>query len=467
MRSAAIAIFAAMATTSPCFGQTLAFDKEALVAAAERAADEAERASSEAEKAMISARRAAFSARAAAAAARQAAGMPAVASGEPASAGVQTATNTRPADVPPPDENLPVKRPAAPVARASLDTAESDALRTALASSVANGPNDSPLKSSPTPDFQLVAASTDKVASVSWTLDVSGQSPRGRLNADQLTLTASAKLDDSGDSSILGLDGFNNGTEIKLAYTHYNTAVNLSGREKDPVRVARQNCLASLISKASDCDPYKYGTGVSTFVSKWNPTGLRPLLDEVLPQSVLFYGLNFTGNQASYKYLDRTLFSTKKDDHFGFGAGIFGGVLLGHGETSITGSFDYRRSYDESDPITLCQSLSGTTQTQCITAADGAPSQGTKALFGLELRHAFPVGVGHFASFALAPRFTADVENDAYSLALPLYFVGDDTGKLRGGIRGVYLNKKATEGGRDTDFTLGLFVGVPFSAFQP
>jgi len=462
MRRALAALLAA-STATTAFAQAAPPDRAALLVAAEQAADQADQAAAEAEHAMVAARKAAQSARDAVAAARAAMGVAAIAP-KPAAHVATASPATGGLDQ---NENLPVDQPtAAQVEPTTIGKADKDVLKTAIASSVANGPNSSALKSSPTPDLQLVAGDKDKVASVSWTLDLNSTSHGNTLNADQLTVSASAKLDDSGTTSIAGLDGFGSGAEIKLAYTHYSTGVSLSGKEKDPVSVARANCLQSPLSKPADCDPYKYATGVSTFVSKWNAAGLAPLLDEVLPGPVWFYGVNFTGNPATYKYLDRASFSTKKDNDFGFGAGLFGGVLLGHGQTSITASFDWKRAFTEQTSITLCQGVSATVQTQCLTAADGTPTRSSKALLGLEFRHAFPVGIGPFGSVAIAPKFEADAKNDAYSLSMPLYLVGDDTGKLRGGVQTVYTNMKAKDGSRDTDFTLGLFVGVPFSAFH-
>lgn len=422
-------------------------DREAMAAAAEQAAAEAERAAAEAERALAAAKRAAQAARTAASAARAAAG------GRPADL-AQTQLSARTPQELDPNENLLVTR-----------REEQQAFASSVAASVANGPNDSALKSTPVPDIQLLASSKDKVASLAWTMDISGQPADGTLSAEQLTFTASGKLNDSGEAQILGLDGFPNGSEFKLAYARYASAVNLTGLEKPQVTRARQNCLAAG-GTVDSCNPNKFATGVSSFVAKYNPRELRALLEEVLPGPVIFYGVGLSGNQASFKYLDRASFTLKKADHFGFGGHLFGGLLLGAGQTAIIGSFDYRRAFKENDPVTICQPIAGTDQTQCLTSADGAPKKNSQSVLGLELRHAFPAEIGSFASFAVAPKFSIDLEGNAYSLAVPIYFAGDGAGKLRGGIRGVYLSKEASDGSREEDLTLGLFVGVPFSLFR-
>lgn len=457
-RGATLLVVPSILVAAPVYAQAVDPERAAAVDAAEHAAAEAEAAAGEAERAAAAARRAARSARQAATQAHIAA------YGQPPAL-VATGTEPRVDAALPPEENLPVRRPSTSVAK--FDPADAQRqLSSGLGTSVANGPNESALKSSPIPEFQLLASSKDKVASLAWTFDLSRQPRSGKLALDQLTLTASGKLNDSGDAEIVGLDGFTNGSEIKLFYIHYSTDVVLDGTEKDEVAQARERCLAQLGAKPDECNPYDYAGGVSMFVAKYYPGGLRNLLRTVLPSSIWYYGAGFTGNQASYKYLDRATFAVKKEDHFGFGGTLFGGVLLNRGQTSIGGSFDYRRSHKERDPITLCQLVAGTAQTQCLTAPDGSPKRGTQAILGLEFRHAFPVDVGSYTSLAIAPKFSADVDNDAYSLAFPIYFADDGTGKLRGGIRGVYLNKQAATGGREEDFTLGLFVGVPFSVFQ-
>ena len=370
------------------------------------------------------------------------------------------------APIPAEGENLTVRETRETPVQGALE--QRALFNTALSASVANGPNGALLKSSAVPDVQVVASSKEKVASIAWSVDISGQPRPGILSADQLTLTASGKLDDSGEARIIGLRGFENGTEVKLGFTHYGSRVRLSGVEKPEVDAARKACRDTPGATPAACDPYAYATGVGAFVDKYNPTGLRSLLDTVLPGPVLFYGVEFSGNQSRFKYLDRPSFTLKKADRFGFSAAAFGGLLLGDGQTSIGGAFTYKREDEEQDPVTLCQAVALTTFTQCITAADGRPNHGTAAIFSADLRHAFRLGQDGSGSLAFAPEVSLDIDNHAWSLDLPVYFAPDaESGKLRGGIRGLYVNERdLLKGGRTDDFTLSLFVGVPFSLFR-
>ncbi|WP_277984507.1 hypothetical protein [Sphingomonas faeni] len=354
----------------------------------------------------------------------------------------------------------------------------------AIAAGPANGPNDRFLKSSRAPDLQFIASGDDKVASLAWTFDVSSQPTDDHLSVDHLTMTVSSDLDSSHEAKILGLDGFSGGTEIGLSYIHYSTKAVLNGVGKPEVLAAQSNCLdANSGDLPADalCNPYAFPTGVSMFVSRYNPAGLRSLIRTVLPREVYFYGLQAAASQTDYTYLDRTSFGVRNQSKLGFKTTIFGGVIFGPGpqteprdpndtapekmgQSALTGSFTYGRRYAENDPVTLCQPIT-TPQTQCLTNADGAPVRKDKAIVAVEARHGFGAAVGQFATLAIAPQVSVDLKSKAFSLDVPVYFVGDGTGKLRGGVRGVYLNRRDGTGGRDDDFTLGLFVGVPFSVF--
>lgn len=442
------------------------------VAMAEKAAQDAERAAEAAADAARAARAAANALRAARASGALA---------EPA-----------PEERAPREENLAVDNgPPAGAMRAFSDENLGAALQRGLdhnlASGVANGPNDAILKSATRPDVEFSVSDKDKTASVSMSFNLSGQTG-DHLSTEQFTLTGSGKLDDSGDRSLVGLKGFANGADISLTYSRYSTRVTwgeaMANAERVGVDAARRKCLeAKWIGrgrKAPDdadekkarekdeketCNPYKYATGVSKFVELYNPGELGALLDSVLPDDVSYWGLKLTGNQAAYKYLDRTAFGEKKDDHFGFSATVFGGELFSRGRTSLTGSFTYKRDFEAADPVTLCQAVASTTFTQCITSADGKPSREEQSIFAVEARHAV-AKVGENFTLAIAPELSADVKNDAYSLVVPIYFASDDAGKLRAGVRAAFIDQKDKKnGGRDSDFSLGVFVGSAFGVF--
>jgi hypothetical protein len=153
-------------------------------------------------------------------------------------------------------------------------------------------------------------------------------------------------------------------------------------------------------------------------------------------------------------------------DRFGYGGTVFGGALLGRGLTAVSASYTYRRQYEEQNPITLIQPIAGTNLSRELTGADGPPERGTQSILGLQFRHAFPTPIGRNAQLAISPELSVDLKNEAWSIDFPFYFATDSEGKLRGGVRGFYLNQRDLMDGRRGDFTLGLFVGVPFSVFR-
>lgn len=358
--------------------------------------------------------------------------------------------------------------PVIPDAQGETLSAKAKEFGSGLAGSVANGPNGSPLKSTGAVDFQLIASSKDKVASVAFTVNLKNRYDGIHLRSDQLTATATGNLDDNGSSQVVGLGGFSSGTGIKISYVHYQTKLVLNGTaiNSESVKAAEAECLRELGPSSDKCVADQYGDGgISIFVQKYDPQGVRSLINLVLPKPIWFYGLSFDGNQASYKFINRAEFATKKVDHFGFGGTLFGGIIANEGLTSVIGSFDYRRNYNEGDQINLCQPLEGTPQTQCLTGPDGAPTRETTKIAALEFRHAFKFADG-VPRLAIAPKFSADFDSKAWSIEMPIYFVGDGTGKLRGGIQGLYKNTVDKNGQRAGTFSAGLFVGVPFSVFK-
>lgn len=466
----------AIIVSSPVQAQQASPDRTA-VEAAEEAANQAERAAVAAAEAMKAAAEAAKAARMAARAARAAyEGKP------PEMARNDAPIGTAPPAASPPviaaamqelDPNGNVLVPGARAApggivtvdKASVTAADRKLFARALAGSAANGPAESALRVPVQPDFQFSAAEKDKTGTVSVSFDISNTSSN-ILSTEALTLSASAKLNDSGEVDFGGLKGFSSGTTIELGYSNFwSKAPAFTGQERTQVTAARQNCMAKL-KDAKACDPYKFQKGgVTAFVGKWNEDGVKPMLDEILPNNVNFWGLKVSANQTTFKNLDRTAFKENKDDRLGLAGTVYGGVLMNRAVASIGGSFTLKRSYKAGESITLCQPLASSVQTQCLTSQDGPPKRKVQAIVAVEGRRALAFGDDGM-KLAIAPELSTDLNNDAWSLVVPVYFAGDGSGQLRAGVRGVYTNQKdAKNGGRDEDFAIGLFFGAPFSVF--
>jgi hypothetical protein len=351
---------------------------------------------------------------------------------------------------------------------------------------VANGLNDSPLKSSAAPEAQLLASTDEKVASISWTFRTDGDRPespdsKGRwsLSYWDFKLTAQTSLDKENDNTnLLTLDGFPGGTEVKFGVTWFGGTFSEanSDDEKREIALARKKCVEEAaprnlslaeLTVLCDVDAGGHRGSVSSFLDRYNRAGLKLLQKQWFPEGYFpFAGGEVKANQDSYNYLDRAAFATVKESKFGYGATVFGGVVSSSSLTSLMASFTYSKRYDAQKPVMICQPITPAPQTQCITAPDGAPDRVTHAIFSAEVRHAFAIPVGDHARFAVAPKASFDTKDKSYSVDVPFYFAGDGTGKLRGGIRASYVNQKDPAGGRKDDVTLALFVGVPFTIFR-
>ena len=477
LQQAWLPLVACIGLLAPAAGQ--AAPQDDAIAAAERAAEEAEHAASAARQAMVSAETAARAARMAANAARAAmAGQGATVSAPPAPERGRTVVV---------NENLDVggggdradRSGKAPQDRMAI---EREALTAHLSETVLNGTNDQTVKVNSAPDFQILAAEKDKEASVAFTVDLSGPYSGDYISVEKLTLTGSTKLDDSGKKADFGgLKKFANGTTIGFTYTNFITRTEWGQPTADIEGRAIKNCMAratteeqkkkcdpdpNIAPDAKDKDEY-YQRGWSQFIADYGDDGdLDLLLNRVSPGGVGYWGWDFKGNQSGFKFIDRAAFAEKKESHFGFSGTLFGGALLSNQRTSFTGSVTYKRDWEAKDAVNLCQAAPSSTLTQCLTSQDGPPDRKNQAIIAVEGRHEWPVPIGKFPTLAISAEVAADVKNDAWSVTVPLYFAGDKDGALRAGLRGVYANvKDEKNGGRDDDFQLGLFFGVPFSVF--
>lgn len=349
-----------------------------------------------------------------------------------------------------------------------------------------DGPLDRSLKSAPRPEIQLLATETDKVVSLGWSYSLSpspydGAPSSNELSFDQFSLNLTTAIDSDGETQLFGIDGFSGGTEVKLSWTRF------WGKIGDPqidlesdagvalieaaLETAKQACREHFRGSSSDeivknCDEESEDfVGVNAFIERYNFGSFAEVHNVTFPNAVFpFLGIEVSGNQDNFSYLDTTAFSIESDSKFGYNAGIFGGILLANSPTSLSAGFNYSRRFKKQSDITLCQNISPTRE-QCLTAANGKPSVKKAAVFSLEARHAFGLNKGKPAQFAIAPEFAYDIKNEAYSIDVPLYFFPDDKNQLKGGIRATYTNERDAmkPGMRKDDFTLGLFVGVPFS----
>jgi hypothetical protein len=355
------------------------------------------------------------------------------------------------------------------------ETVAAEVTRDLVENGVASGPTDRLLASNPAPTIQLLASAGEKTASLTWSFRLSPGTNQ-RLSYTQFSLSVETSVDDpAGDTELFGLRGFAGGTEVTLNLFHMfgnmpaipeaelradEAAIQLASRnchEDDKIPPARR-------AEICDEDQADY-PGISAAIERHNRPALAAHIQRHFPTAFPFLGVEVGGNQDNYNYLNRTAFSIGKVSHFGYGATLYGGLLFTRSLTSLTGSFTYSRRYQARRSITLCQGINPTQQ-QCLTGADGPPGVERQAIAAIELRHAWGGRDGSLPRFAIAPELSYDFNNHSYAIDVPIYLAQASNGQLRGGVRLGYVNQPDGNGGRNGDFSLGVFVGVPFTLFR-
>jgi len=362
------------------------------------------------------------------------------------------------------------------------DRVDAERVSNVLASTVLNGSSGGVVKYAKAPDFEFLMTSKDKVGSLTWTISARDHSDGQSYQSNTLTLTGTAKLND-GEGSFVSTDGFTGGTEAKLAFTQFNGRVDfgalptaMAAAKEAEVRCLAQQPSIPAAGSAEDrqkaekealkkCTAASYDDGgVPGFIERYYPDALRAVSSTVFPGDVTYWGGSFGVNQTDFSYIDISEFKNKDVSKFGFVGTAFGGVLMNEGQTSLTGSFTYRRRYKASDSIELCRPTTPPF-TQCLTGADGAPTRKKATIFAIDFRQAIAANLWNYTRFAIAPRLSYDTNNEIATVDVPVYLARDETGQLRGGLRAIYTDMPDPEGGRKNDFTFGLFIGVPFSIF--
>jgi hypothetical protein len=173
--------------------------------------------------------------------------------------------------------------------------------------------------------------------------------------------------------------------------------------------------------------------------------------------------LKFAGAQATIGYgthnvLNRAAFGLDQANRVGIDGRVYAGIISDDGRKSARISVGYARGYEAQDSVNFCRpDASGTGET-CISGEDGRPVRSENTYVSVEGRLGFGKTEVGPPQFAIAPQVTYRVEDNDFLFDLPVYLVRQaDTG-LSGGIRAAY------DTGKD-DFTMRVFVGVPFSTW--
>lgn len=172
--------------------------------------------------------------------------------------------------------------------------------------------------------------------------------------------------------------------------------------------------------------------------------------------NLLFFGADASLGSKDYEYLDRTAFALAKASKTSWEVGVYGGFFNSDLTFSLRGRAVYGSMIKEGDEAKICHAVPGEAEEHCVTGADGKPVRKKTGLLSLETRHV--LSVTGKTKIALAPQFTYRFDDDEYGAELPIYLAPDENGKLNGGFKLAYASK-------EDEFSIGLFVGVPFSIF--
>ncbi len=139
-----------------------------------------------------------------------------------------------------------------------------------------------------------------------------------------------------------------------------------------------------------------------------------------------------------------------------FDVGLSFTRVFNGGDMSITGAYDYQRSYADGGKkgatSNLCP-VEAVSILTCVTGYVGHPLLTDKQLATAEFRyingHTLPF------SFGVAPAFTYDLQSGIYSFAVPVYLIADETKALTGGLRYDWTSDKH-------ESVVGIFVTSAF-----
>jgi hypothetical protein len=158
--------------------------------------------------------------------------------------------------------------------------------------------------------------------------------------------------------------------------------------------------------------------------------------------------------ERSFSFLDATTLTAgkKSGSSYAISASV-GKLILGEHDIYWGLGYSDERSFKAGDKMQLCQPIGTDGALRCSEAVLGEPKREHKKIVFTELRTLLS------ERFGLRPRINYESEDSVLGYQLQVYFIPNGDKALTGGLDFGYRDD-------DNDFTVGLFVGVPFSVFQ-
>jgi hypothetical protein len=172
------------------------------------------------------------------------------------------------------------------------------------------------------------------------------------------------------------------------------------------------------------------------------------LAEEYAPPVVPSVSLALDGNQQSFSFVTPSS-PTKvtSEGKNGAGASLVASALGPNWLASL--SFSYARSWTAQSSGQVCTPIAGSSSSQCVTAALGAPTEKTQRLVTAEFR----ARLG--STLALSPQVQYSESDSKWAVSLPIYLVADTSKVLNGGVTVGWTTA--------THFGAAVFVGKPFT----
>ena len=192
-------------------------------------------------------------------------------------------------------------------------------------------------------------------------------------------------------------------------------------------------------------------------IARYDPSGsLVPDGADIGDDGVIFLrGFSASAGYQKFEVLNRSAFRLDTSDRVGFELEAFAGFISGNGSISgrLTGA--YVRSFQAQDEVEFCRDVSTQTQ-ECLTGSNLLPTRTDSIVLKAEGRVVLNRDDLGRPNLAMAPEVSYNVDDNEWLFDLPIYLQRNEENGLDAGIRLAY-------GTKDSDFSAGLFVGVPFA----
>jgi hypothetical protein len=303
----------------------------------------------------------------------------------------------------------------ASVAAAPALAQDSAALKTAV-NAAALTRNTSVVSGSPVdlaPRLTLEGSTKDKVATGQIGFE---------LGDVALTLGASAPFGGTGESTLADLDGLRNKAHADVKFLWQHWSIHDVAQELGPICQTYADALRKDVSKLA-----------CTFLSMkkdQSPDGrkaLRRALEQIDPGTLFFLGSSGRLAPETFNYVTKSDFSPARERHTSWSASAHAGVMLQSG-VSMMATYTREEAYDAAGQEQICRPAALAGSLQCddeIVGGPGAARKTNQASF--ELRQIF-------GAFGVSPKVIYDAKKRAAGVQLPLYFLQDPDGGLRGGL---------------------------------